>query len=146
MLGDFGTQSSVAEQYHTLQQDLLAIYTREFIETWQQMLAQDQVEEFFCHGQDLCGADRRSLADVADPPALIERDPGRDGGDAPATEAAAAPGCAGSLRNLDPAVESAGLLQDGAPGAPIEQAFKGFYDMLAGDRGQPPHRPTAEVA
>ncbi|MCW6506724.1 type VI secretion system membrane subunit TssM [Lichenifustis flavocetrariae] len=130
VLGESAKQSSLAEQYKTLPQDLLAIYTRDFIASWQQMLRKIRLKRFatdktyvaLTAAASPTSPIRQLIEGIRDQTAVTRPPP------KPADASA----------ETKPAVESSGLLQDGAPGAAIEDAFKGFQDMLSGDAGTRP--------
>ena len=129
VLGDSAKQSSFAEQYTTLPHDLLALYTRDFIASWQQMLRKIKLKPFATDKTYV------ALTAAASPTSPLKTDvridPRSDRSDTPAQRL---------LRVRPPTSKPAGgaLLQDGAPGAQIEEAFKGYGDLLAGDPGSRP--------
>ena len=130
VLGDFANQSSFAEQYKTLPQDLLAIYSRDYVAAWQEMLrkirlkrlAVDKTYVALSAAASPSSPIRQLMESVRDETA-VTRPPKA------ATDAAA---------DAKPTAGAGPLLADSAPGVQIEDAFRGFQDMLAGDAGVRP--------
>ena len=127
VLGDLGKQSGFGEQYQSLASDLMQLYQRDFISAWQGMLAKLRLKRF---ATDRSYVALTSAAGVSSPvkqlmqavadETTVTRPPKAD----PNAKADAKP-------ELDPSVS----LQEGAPGSGIEDAFRGYRDMLAGDPG-----------
>ncbi len=128
VLGDSARQSSFAEQYATLPHDLLALYTRDFIAAWHEMLRKIKLKPFATDKTYV------ALTAAASPTSPLKQlfESIRDQ-TAVTRPPKAAPGEA-----ADPKPVGGAVLQDGAPGAQIEDAFKGYGDLLAGDPGSRP--------
>jgi len=133
VLGEAGTQSLVKEQYGSLPQDLLRLYTKDYIDTWTNTLKKIKLKRFT---DDKTFAALTSAASPSSPiklllesirseTAVTRERPGFDAkpsGSAGANDKAAAP------NNTSPI-----LLQGNAPGAEIEEYFRPFEQVLVGD-------------
>ncbi len=136
VLGRSGEQSAFAEQYKTLPLDLTGIYEQDFIDAWQQMLRKIKLKRF--------ATDRAyvALSAAASPTSPIKQlfEAIRDETGvthAPKAAAGATPDGA-AAPPPKPDAELLATLADGTAGARIEETFKGFPDMLAGDAGNRP--------
>ncbi len=125
VLGESAKQSSFAEQYSTLPRDLLALYTRDFIAAWQQLLRKIKLKPFATDKTYV------ALAVAASPTSPLKQlfESIRDQ-TAVTRPPKVAPGAA-----AEPSPAGSASLQAGAPGGLIEEAFKGYSDLLAGDPG-----------
>ena len=127
VLGPVGKQSSFAEQYQTLPSDVMQIYQRDFIDAWQQMLAKIRLKRF---ATDKTYVALTSAAGVSSPiKQLFEAVAAETTVMRPPKVDPNAP--QDTKPELDPSVS----LQEGSPGSGIEEAFRGYRDMLAGDPG-----------
>lgn len=137
VLGESGAQSAVQEQYKTLRRDLLDIYAKDFIATWQGMLAKirlkrlagDKTYVALTAVASPTSPLKQLIESVRDETALDRERPDPAGKPANAELASAA---------ATPASDPAAFLQDGPPGAAADEAFRPFQDVLAGDSGSRP--------
>ncbi|WP_406858305.1 type VI secretion system membrane subunit TssM [Alsobacter sp. KACC 23698] len=121
VLGEFGEQSSVADQYKTLPNDLLALYGKEFVATWRAVLARITVRRLTADKPRYLALTAAAAANsplkalfesIRDETALTRERPGAKPADAGAAQPAAASLVTG---------------QDQPPGAAIEAQFRPFH-------------------
>ena len=126
VLGDIGKQSGFGEQYQSLASDLMQVYQRDFIAAWQAMLGKIRLKRL---ANDKSYVALTSASGVSSPvkqlfQAVVD--------ETTVTRPVKQDGQAGDAKpELDPSVS----LQEGSPGSGIEDAFRGYRDMLAGDPG-----------
>ena len=138
VLGDVGTQSSVNEQYATLQQDLLKLYSKDYIDNWTALLNKIKLRRFtddrtfaaLTAAASPSSPIKQLLESIRDETAVTRERPGFE-----AKSTAGAPASAGSASpsTASPAEKTPILLQGNAPGADIEQHFAPFQQVLVGD-------------
>jgi type VI secretion system protein ImpL len=136
VLGDAGQQDAVGQQYNDLANDILAIYSNDFVNAWRAALGSLKLKKVLADKPkyDVLRALsaptsplRQILESIRDETALTKERP------KPATTAAPAPVPSNVL--AAPALFNN---QDGPPGAKIEAQFKPFYSALEGDATRRP--------
>jgi type VI secretion system protein ImpL len=142
VLGTAGEQSALSEQYGNLPDDLLALYTRDFIETWRSVLNKLQLRKLTDDKPQYI-----ALSAISAPTSPLTQLIESIRAETTVTReraSAAKPATAGGTANLTPKAPAAILFkaQDRAPGADIEDAFKPYQVLLEGD---PPRRPIDDV-
>jgi type VI secretion system protein ImpL len=138
VLGDFAAQGAISEQYKTLQRDVLDLYMRDFIATWQEMLGKFRLKRLTADKSYI------ALTALASPTSPLKqvlqsiRD--ETNLDRPHTEGEAKPSGAQLSPVPAPAASSDAnvLLNDGPPAAAVDDAFRPFQDALNGELGQRP--------
>jgi type VI secretion system protein ImpL len=130
-LGEAGKQSVFKEQLDAIGPNLLNLYTKDFITTWQQALAKLRLRRLNADKPNYTALNaaaaptspiRQIFESIRDETALTrERDTAKDG--------------ANQGKNKPPAPIPTLINQQGAPGAAIEAAFKPFHQALEGDGG-----------
>ena len=132
VLGDQAKQTAVAEQYATLQRDLLGIYSLDYIRAWQEMLKKIRIRRM--------SSDKTYVALTA---AASPTSPIKQLFESIVDQTALTrPPKPGSAADIKPSPDAAPALLEGAPGASVEEAFKAYDDMMAGDPG---HRPIDQL-
>ena len=142
VLGAAGEQSALSDQYNNLPDDLLAIYTRDFISTWQaalnklrlRKLTDDKPQYIALSAISAPTSPLTQLIESIRAETTLTRE----------RATTAKPATAGVAANLAPKAPAAILFkaQDRAPGAEIEAAFKPYYVLL---EGEPPRRPIDDL-
>jgi type VI secretion system protein ImpL len=139
VLGDAGRQTAVTAQYDSLGPDLLDIYTKDFINTWRQVLAKLRLKRLNADKPKYIALSaisaatsplKQLLESIRDETALTRDRPGFGSakpGEAKSGEAKAAETSPLLLK-----------LQERAPGANIEAAFKPFHVLVEGDATRRP--------
>lgn len=137
VLGTAGEQTAVSEQYDHLSDDLLALYTRDFIATWQTQLSKLHFRNLTADKPQYLGLNALSaptspliqLVETinAETEVTHERPANSKPGSPPASPTAAATLFSNSAR---------------APGAEIEAAFQPYQVLVEGAAG---HRPVDDV-
>jgi len=139
VLGDAGQQEAVGQQYNDLANDLLNIYSNDFVNAWRAALGNLKLKKVLADKPkyDVLRALsaptsplRQILESIRDETALTRERP------KPATTAAPAP-----VPSVPSNVLAGPALfnnQDGPPGAKIEAQFKPFYSALEGDATRRP--------
>jgi type VI secretion system protein ImpL len=138
VLGSAGEQSAVAAQYDILNNDLLDIYTKDFITAWQDALSKLRLRNLVADKPKyvaLAAASaptsplKQILESVRDETMLTRDRPGFG-----------APQAGGNAPDLKAAPPAPNLLNQNnrAPGANIEAAFKGFHVLFEGGATRQP--------
>jgi type VI secretion system protein ImpL len=144
VLGDIGQQSALSEQYDNLPDDVLALYTRDFIATWQTELNKLQLRKLTNEKPQYLGLNAISaptspltqLIESIAAETAITREP-----------SAAKPAAGGNSPTLAPTAAtpapspaSAALFKsvNRAPGAEIEAAFKPYQILVEGGSARRP--------
>jgi len=134
VLGDAGQQTAVGQQYDALANDLLNIYSNDFVTTWRTALGNLRLKKLLADKPKYDALRalsaptsplRQILESIRDETALTKERP----------KPANAPAPAGALARPSPALFNT---QDGSPGAGIEAQFKSFYSVLEGDSTRRP--------
>ena len=142
VLGAAGEQSALTDQFDNLADDLLAIYSRDFIATWQaalnrlrmRKLTDDKPQYIALSAISAPTSPLTQLLESIRAETMLTRE----------QASAAKPAAAGAAANL-PTTKPAAILfksQTHVPGAEIEAAFKPYQVLLEGD---PPRRPIDDV-
>ena len=146
VLGAAGEQSALSDQYSTLPDDLLALYTKDFIATWQEALNKLKLKKLTSDKPQYIALGAIS-AQTSPLKQLIEsiRDETTLTRERKSPTQSPAPG--GATSKVPPATDkkpTAVLFktQDRVPGADIEAAFKP-YDILL--EGEPARRPINDL-
>jgi type VI secretion system protein ImpL len=135
VLGKAGDQAVVAAQYDSLVQDLLGLYTKDFIDTWRQDLSKLRLRPLTADKPKYLALSvassanspiKQILESIRDETALTRERPGFG----PATAAS------GNAKADAPPVLV--RQQARAPGAEIEAAFKAFHVLVDGDATRRP--------
>jgi type VI secretion system protein ImpL len=139
VLGEIGQQTAVSTQYDTLADDLLVLYTREFVQAWRDMLGNVRMKRLTADKPKFAvlaaiasptSPLRQVMESIRDETALTRERPSAPGAQDKSNQAQAKP--------LPTLLKS----QDRAPGADIEIAFKAYHQAVEGDPGR---RPAGEV-
>ncbi|MFL5107243.1 MAG: type VI secretion system membrane subunit TssM [Xanthobacteraceae bacterium] len=140
VLGDLGQQAAVATQYDSLADDLLDLYSREFVQVWRDALGKLRMKKMTADKPKYLALVaissptsplKQIMESIRDETALTRERPNAAGG----TQAKSDPAQARPLPTL---LKS----QDRAPGATIETAFKTYHQAVEGETGR---RPLDEV-
>lgn len=139
VLGTAGEQTAVSEQYDHLSDDLLTLYTRDFIATWQAQLDKLRLRNLTADKPQYLGLNAISaptspliqLIESINAETMLTRERPADSKSGAATNAPAKPAPATLLGD-----------RSRAPGAEIEAAFQP-YQVLT--KGPPGHRPVDDV-
>jgi type VI secretion system protein ImpL len=135
VLGPAGNQAAVAAQYDSLPQDLLVLYTKDFIDTWRKTLNKLQLRRLTADKPKyivLSAASaatspiKQLLESIRDETALTRNRPGFG------------PTAAASADTKSDAAPVLIKQQEHAPGAQIEAAFKAFHVLVDGDATRRP--------
>ena len=142
VLGAAGEQSALSDQYNNLPDDLLAIYSRDFISTWQaalnklrlRKLTDDKPQYIALSAISAPTSPLTQLLESIRAETTLTRE----------RATIAKPATAGVAANLPLKAPAAILFktQDRVPGAEVEAAFKPYYVLLEGD---PPRRPIDDL-
>jgi type VI secretion system protein ImpL len=140
VLGEVGQQAAVSTQYDSLADDLLDLYSREFVQVWRDALGKLRMKKMT--------ADKPKylpLVAISSPTSPLKQimESIRDE-TALTRERASAPGGAPAKGDAAQPKPQPTLLksQDRAPGAAIETAFKSYHQAVEGETGR---RPLDEV-
>jgi type VI secretion system protein ImpL len=134
VLGDAGQQTAIGQQYDALANDLLNIYSNDFVATWRTALGNLRLKKLLADKPKFDALRalsaptsplRQILESIRDETALTKERP----------KPANAPAPTGALARPSPALFNT---QDGSPGAGIEAQFKSFYSVLEGDSTRRP--------
>ena len=142
VLGAAGEQSALSDQYNNLPDDLLAIYSRDFISTWQAALNKLRLRKLTDDKPQYI-----ALSAISAPTSPLTQLIESIRAETTLTHeraSTAKPAAAGVATNLTPKAPAAILFksQDRVPGAEIEAAFKPYYVLLEGD---PSRRPIDDL-
>ena len=142
VLGAAGEQSALSDQYNNLPDDLLAIYSRDFITTWQSALNKLRLRKLTDDKPQYIALSAIS-APTSPLTQLIESIRAETTLTHERTSTAKS-ATAGVATNMTPKAPAAILFkaQDRVPGAEIEDAFKPYYVLLEGD---PSRRPIDDL-
>jgi len=141
VLGDIGQQTAVSAQYDTLADDLLALYTRDFLQAWRDALGKLRMKKLTADKPRYSALVviasptsplRQIMESIRDETTLTRERPAAPGS-APAAKSDAA-----QPRPLPTLLQAQGR----APGATIENAFKAYHQAVEGEAGR---RPIDEV-
>ena len=146
VLGEAGKQTAVTTQYATLTRDVIALYSREFIVAWSDVLNKLQLRPMTADKPTYTALSaaaaattpiRNLLTSIRDETALtVERDDLPPSTEQPAT-AEAAPaddGVAPVLNTGEPVAQDIDIGQE--PGAIIDAFFKPFHLLVEGEPGE----------
>ncbi len=134
VLGEAGQQAVVGQQYDALANDLLNIYSNDFVTTWRAELANIRLKKLLADKPKYDALRalsaptsplRQILESIRDETSLTKERPKPAGTPAPTTP-------------LAPAAPALFNTQDGSPGAAIEAQFKPYYSVLEGDSTRRP--------
>jgi type VI secretion system protein ImpL len=140
VLGDLGQQAAVATQYDSLADDLLDLYSREFVQAWRDALSKLRMKKMTADKPKYLALVaissptsplKQIMESIRDETALTRERPNAGGGAQGKTDPAQA-------KPLPTLLKS----QDRAPGAAIETAFKTYHQAVEGETGR---RPLDEV-
>ena len=142
VLGAAGEQSALSDQYNNLPDDLLAIYSRDFISTWQAALNKLRLRKLTDDKPKYI-----ALSAISAPTSPLTQLIESIRAETTLTHeraSTAKPAAAGVATNMTPKAPTAILFkaQDRVPGAEIEAAFKPYYVLLEGD---PSRRPIDDL-
>lgn len=134
VLGESGTQSALQEQYKTLRRDLLDLYAKEFIGTWQGMLGKLRLKRL---SGDKTYVTLSAAASPTSPLKQLIESIGKETAlDADRPDLTPKPAAGQAAAAESPA--SGAFLQDGPPGAAVDDAFRSFQDAVTGEAGGRP--------
>jgi type VI secretion system protein ImpL len=134
VLGDAGQQTAIGQQYDALANDLLNIYSHDFVTTWRTALGNLRLKKLLADKPKYDALRalsaptsplRQILESIRDETALTKERP----------KPVNAPAPTGALARPSPALFNT---QDGSPGAGIEAQFKSFSSVLEGDSTRRP--------
>jgi type VI secretion system protein ImpL len=145
VLGEAGEQQAVSAQYNNLPDDLLSLYTRDFVAAWQEALGKlrmrkmtgDKPQYIALSALSAPTSPLRQLVDsIRDETALTR--------ERPSTAKPATPGGSAGSAEAAEAKPAAILFktQNRAPGAEIEAAFRPYQMLVEGDAA---HRPVDDM-
>ena len=139
VLGEIGEQSALSTQYDSLADDLLDLYTRDFVQAWREALGKLRLKKLTADKPKYAvlaaiaaptSPLRQIMESIREETALTRERPS-PGGTAPGTAPA-------QPRPLPAFLKST----DRAPGAAIETTFKAYHQAVDGEAGR---RPIDEV-
>jgi type VI secretion system protein ImpL len=144
VLGDAGQQEAVGQQYNELANDLLDVYSNDFVNTWRTTLANLKLRKVLADKPRYevlralsapTSPLRQILEAIRDETTLTKERPKPAGNSAVAAGSAVAAAGSAVLAKVTPALFNG---QDGPPGAKIEAQFKPFHAVLEGDSTRRP--------
>ena len=147
VLGAAGDQPALSDQYNNLPDDLLALYTRDFISTWQaaldklrlRKLTGDKPQYIALSAISAPTSPLTQLIESISAETMLTRE--RTSTEKPGPpDASAKPATSGAAAKLATATGAAILFkaQDRAPGAEIEAAFRPYQVLLEGGSARRP--------